>query len=241
MNIEHVATTILASEELATLAGRIHGLILEASLEASFLQASLQLIQGDIDRLNAALSKERGSSLSQQISEQDDLRDRVFMGFRCYLESYTFHWDQPLAQAADGLLQTFRKHGTRLHREGNTIQTTKMKLLIADLEVDEATNQLNLLKADFWLNKMKQENTTFEELVQARNEEQSSKDSPLIREQKVTLGQNLNKLLSVLELMMASTPSTQLEDLIKQINEAIVPVMATARRRKSSTQASTEA
>lgn len=230
--IENISFSILEAEELLTLAQRIYDIIQQAQLNQPMIDTSMQLIQKDMAELNTTLGKDVASAYSEEIKEKDNRRDRAFMGFRTYLESYAFHLDELLAQQAESLLGIFKKHGTRLHREGNTIQTSRMNLLISDLQKPEALSKLENLRGSFWLKMIKEENEGFEQLIQARSAEQSAKVSAPVNEKKSLLGNHLNKILNILEILEDSSPSPTLGELVARLNEAISTVMTTARSRK---------
>jgi hypothetical protein len=230
---ENISTSVITSEELVTLAERISKLLTEAVLNNPLIDRALLLVQGDMNALNTALSKDTLGIFTKQINEKDYRRDKTFMGFRSFLEAYSYHLDDNLSKAAEHLLAIFRKHGTRLHREGNAVQTTKMKLLMADLELPENATTLATLQATPWLEMMKKENEEFETLVEERNIKESSKESPLINEKKFALGNRLNKLLDMLELMEDSGEPANIGETVAKINEAINQVMTVARGRKT--------
>lgn len=231
--IENISISVVEPEELATLAQRISKILTEAAFKNTLIGRALTLIQGDIDALNTALSTSRVSAFTQKVNEKDNRRDKVFIGFRTVLEAYTYHLEENLSKSAEKLLTIFRKYGNRLHREGNAVQTAKMKLLVADLELPENTAELTALQATSWLVMMKKENEDFEALVEERSIEQSGKESSLLNEKKTTLGNRLNKLLDTLELMEDSGEPDNITETVAKINEAITQVMTAARARKT--------
>ncbi|MDX2303765.1 MAG: DUF6261 family protein [Microscillaceae bacterium] len=231
--IENISTSLLEAEELMTLASRIQKLIQEVKLNNAYVESALRLLQGDIDALNAALTRDKASALTLSVQERDKRRDKAFIGLRTAIEAYTHHLEDEPSALAEKLLAIFRKYGTRLHREGYSIQTAKMKMLIADLELPENLKILQNMHADFWLETMKQENEAFESLVKERNTEQSFKISAQAQEQKFVLGNRLNKLLDMLELAEEGGEAPELKPVLAQVNEAIVQSMSTARSRKT--------
>ena len=110
------------------------------------------------------------SEFTEQISEQDRVRDSIFRGFSDAVKSYRNHFDATYRVAANKLWNVFLHYG---NIAGKTLdaQTATVNDILREFQKPELVDALNILQLNEWKDKMDEENQKFQQLMMDRYNE----------------------------------------------------------------------
>jgi hypothetical protein len=228
---------LLQAEETDTAAERLIALVQESLPAEPLLQPIFTLIGKDRAALQLALANSPGSALTRKIAEADEVRDDAFLVLRNHCDNATRRRTKPdFIAAGELLLRLIRTQGYTLQQFGNTSETGALNALFKSLEAADAAAALHLIGADELLAELEAAQSSFEEIINARNDEQAAKDYPLVASAKTTLGKRLQMLLSfigTLDTADVANARPELDTLIARLNEVTAEILAPARARRT--------
>lgn len=228
---------LLQADEVDTSAGRILTCVNESIAAEPLIQSIVILVGQDRAALQLALAASRGSVLTREIAEADAVRDDAFIVLRGACENATRRRTRPDHIAAGELLmRVIRTHGYSLQDLGNSSETGVLNALFTDLEAAASVAALDLIRADELLAELKAAQTAFEEILNARTDEQAALDYPLLAASKTVLGKRLQMLLGFIGTLDAADVDNarpELDTLISRLNQVTAEILAPARARRT--------
>ena len=109
-----------------------------------------------VDNIDAAFQQSQGSTLTQEIINLDERRDRAIVGLRSTTDGYTYHHDTAKATAATALNANIASHGNTIQRLSYQEETAVLDSIIADWETDsELTAAVATLDLGDWVSRVK--------------------------------------------------------------------------------------
>ncbi len=135
-------------------------LLKKQDLDALQLTAKKAVLDPVINEIEAIFKQSQGSELTKEIIALDERRDRAIVGLRGVTDSYKYHYNGTVAQAATALNDNILTHGDTIQRLSYQEETAVLNSIIKDWETElkEAVMELGLSK---WLAELKQSNTLF--------------------------------------------------------------------------------
>ena len=116
----------------------------------------------------------RKSELTAKIAEQDHIRDGVFRGFSDAVKSFRNHFDADVRMAANLLWNVFLHYGNITQKTFNA-QTAATNDLLREFERPDLTAAINVLNVNDWVEKVREDNQKFNDLIMQRNDELSER------------------------------------------------------------------
>lgn len=225
MNASKIPFSLLSVEAVLELTTQCGDTISTKHGQDALLGSPLAALAEPKQQATLAIGSSRKQELTEQVNEADRKRDRGFIGFRKHVEADQYNdWNSNAKQAADNLLNTIQKHGTRLHEEGLTVQSALMTSLFDDLDAEQAQADLKTLGLTKWISELKEMQNEFAALFQQRNELESAKDIPTKADAKANLIQAISVLLNGLDFLANTQPDTygETSKLVTEIANRIV-------------------
>lgn len=140
----------------------ISELLNKQDLEALQLTATKAVLDPLINKIDAAFKQSQGSGLTQEVIALDERRDRAIVGLRGVTDSYKYHFDTAIADAAGILNNIIVSHGDNIQRLSYQEETAVINSIVKDMETEEeATAAIAALNLDTWLTELKESNSTF--------------------------------------------------------------------------------
>ena len=231
MNTSKVPFSLLSVESVLELTTQTGDTIATNHAEDALLSSALAALDEPKQQATLAIGSSYKQELTEKVNEADRKRDRGFIGFRKHVEADLFNdWDLASQEAANNIMLLIQKHGTRLHREGLTVQSALMTSLFADLEAEQAKADVATLGLTQWLSELKDMQSEFTGLFQERNELESAKSIPTKAVAKAGLVKAVSVLLNGLYFLAATQPDTY-EETSKLVTEIVNRIVTSERGR----------
>lgn len=231
MNSSNIPFSLLSIEAVLELATQTGNTITSNHVDDALLSSSLAALTGPKQQATLAIGSSQKQELTEQVNEADTKRDRCFIGFRNLVEANQYKdWDLPAQKAAENMIGIIEKNGSRLYREGFTVQSALMTSLFDDLNADQAKADLATLNLTDWTAQLKTLQSEFADLFQQRNELESAKDIPTKAQAKDNLVQAIAVLLNGLDFLASTQPDTYAET-SKLVTEIVNRIVTSERGR----------
>ena len=194
----------------------------QPSLKAALL-TQLTNLQEPVQQMALIFKQQSGTPTTKTLEEADARRDRAIVGIRTLIKSYTYHHQEDKATAANALLRSVDKHGTRISRLNYQSQTAVLDKIVYDWENNPDLQEfVKLLELQEWADELKEANRLFNELYLKRTVEYAKRmmaaRMPELREA-ATLA--YRTLLKHIEAHATLTPTEAYTTLLKRLNALI--------------------
>jgi hypothetical protein len=231
--MKEISVRLLNAEECFALIGRLlnvfHNDLKTDAVVNKVLPRLIDLSTGLSQILRKADSTR---SITNQLAEQNRVRNEAFICFRDYCGVFTHVPDPKKVAAAKKLTELIRRVGWRLHAKGYTEQTASQKSLIEALEEPEYLAAIKTIDAQNWVVNLKATNDDFENILKLKSEVMAQGKTPTVAECKQIMVRYLKPLMTYLELMSNVTPATY-KGVTAKANESIEYVSISAKSRQT--------
>ncbi|TRX72302.1 DUF6261 family protein [Carboxylicivirga sp. M1479] len=230
--IKPILNHLLFSSEFYTLVKRIITAIENSSIdEATKSMLKSRLLQ-QLIIFDEALNRKKTNPLTEKLEQLDDERDNLFMGLRTSAEALTYHWDETIKEAANYIVEVIRRNGWTMHHSGYTAQSASSNALISELQKEPAATHIATSTLGEWLSNFSKCQNDFEN-TSVERVKLDTEDKPIVSTTRKMLYGDLKSTLSYLETMAEFNSTSELENLIGNINEIITDVTSSAKARKT--------
>ena len=194
----------------------------EHNPETLHIKAQYDAFKEINDKIESIFVKARGNVLTQDIINQDDLRDASIVGFTLVLRAYTNHYLPEKEKAALVLLSHIRKYGTGIADMNFMAETAVLDDLIDGIETEQnLTDAATLLGLSDWLTEMKVQNTEFNRLYELRAESEAAKSKLNLRDLRNEAIDRYRDLIRYLQAASIMHPDPIYDIVMNQLNEFI--------------------
>ena len=173
------------------------------------------------DDLNSALLVDQGSIKTEQIAALDELRDRTWSALGERIRATLICPVEAEAESAKSLKRVFDLYGN-IRKMSYNEETAALTNLIEDMEKPENAEHCNTMGMMHWVDALKQQNTGFQSLLDARNAEEANKESGDVKAARDGIDPVYEKIVdranALVELEMASP---ELQAFIRELNQRI--------------------
>ncbi len=164
-----LATTKLRHGEYVQFGTDVITLNPDADIKAVNLFKPFGLFKTNFDTVNSAYKKIQASSLTEQIADEDEDRDDLFLGIWGIAEAYLYHPDIAYVNHAKLLLNHLKSYGKGVIKASYPSETASIKNIIYDWETDNNLKAaITALHLTDWKDLLNQTNLTFESLYNDR-------------------------------------------------------------------------
>ncbi|MBQ4820020.1 DUF6261 family protein [Aquimarina sp. MMG016] len=137
-------------------------LLNKQDLDALQLTETKAILDPLVSKIDAAFKQSQGSGLTQEVIALDERRDRAIVGLRGITDSFKYHFDKSISDAADVLNNIIVSHGDNIQRLSYQEETAVINSIVKDMETEaEATAAVTTLNLDTWLTELKESNADF--------------------------------------------------------------------------------
>jgi hypothetical protein len=158
----------------------VDNLIQDTTPEILGIEQHYPAFKTGLGKEDSALKVERGSSQTKLLAAADAFRDQLDRGFEIQVESYSFHWDPNVAEAARRISRIIGQYGdlrSLPYNEESSALGNKMQ----ELQAPDYAADIELLKLTNWVNQIIKANTEFISLFGDRASEQATRASGNVR------------------------------------------------------------
>jgi hypothetical protein len=225
MNISNTPLSTLSIESKLDFATKCVSLIKTRHTKDPLFGNTLANLEDSIQQTTLAIASNHKQKLTKEVNEADYKRGRCFILFRRHIEAEQFNEeDSEKRQASDLLINIIRAHGTQLHLEGMSAESSLLASLFKDMEGKDAIKALSTLNLTREMGQLKQAQSEFIALQEKRNELELNKEIPTKLEAQNELVKKLTVLLRGIDFLAVSQSKTYDEtgQLVQQFADRIV-------------------
>jgi hypothetical protein len=225
-------TSILNPEELHTGTSRIAAVVEKEITEDEYISEILPPLKEKNDELADYIGKDSSSEYTDLLSNQDEVRDTLYTGFRDYCISFCNNYDASKKEAGNYLNHIFHERGFSLQNYGYASQTSSMIVLFNDLDKPKASEAIASVGGTEWYLKLKEEQEKFEQIYSEKVDNESIKQTPQIKAIKKRLAKLLNSLLSYVD-QKSEFNSKKYGPVVVKLDEIITNIVSIAKARQT--------
>jgi hypothetical protein len=129
----------------------------------------------------------QGSSLTKELSDADQRRDRALTGINSIINAALHHFDSTIVQAASRLRLRIKAFHGEVEKKSYEEEAAAIRILVADLKTSYATD-VTTLTLVAWVAELDAAQTVFDAIFLARNAELSERPQEKLRDVRRELG-----------------------------------------------------
>ncbi len=167
--------THLRHNEFIQFITNLLGIIKANDLETLKLKSESDDLTALLVTLTALYKPDLGSQLTKLLEEDDERRDRAFVGIQSLIDAYTNHYDGATQNAALSLSASLKKFGARVTKQNYQGETAILTAIVEEWRREEnLTASVSKLKLDRWVGELSEANTQFDTHYLARVKEDAA-------------------------------------------------------------------
>ena len=197
--------------------------------QASILEPFRQPFLEKLSQLDDRLIIIEKSEFTEQITLGDVRRDNSVIGFKLYVQAFSFSNDEDEREASRILQIPIDAH-KNFHRKNMNEQTASTHNFLQD--VDARAEHVATIRAEKWVEEIRNANNDFDQLMNRRLDEKSVRPTEDIRQVRKEIEFVYKQMTSMLEIANTLSPSTEISNVIKRINELLTYYKNTIATRK---------
>lgn len=228
MEIIHARISRLSNVEYFEFLKQLVALIQKNNADKLKVTASVTNLINSFTGLQAALDKEKSSTITKQLNTLDKERDTLISNFVKFLDSMSFYPDAAVANHAQDLLRYVNSFGKNINTQSHLAETTILTQIVTGIaDNNDRKAALAALNGTLWITQLGTVNAEFASLYSKRivdtSADKSIESFSLIRKKTDALYQNLIKLLEsrYQTAVYDKTPTADYETTINEVNELI--------------------
>jgi cell division protein ZapA (FtsZ GTPase activity inhibitor) len=206
----------LRNEAHAEYGETIADLIVKYDPQALGIKPGYDVYKTSLDVEISALDVIRKSQYTDEISEQDHIRDGIFRGFADAIKSALNHFDAGKRKAAQRVNIVIEHYGN-IAVKAMDQETAAIDDLLRELN-DNYTADIAALNTADWLAQLDTENTRFKTLMAERYTETAQRPSTSMRTARTETDKALRALLNMLEALIMVNGADKYAALADEIN-----------------------
>ena len=195
------------------------------------LQEQVDVVKTMHQRLKSVYKTDRRSNLTQDIVQEDLLRDKMNSAIRLILQAHlNYHTEEAIREKAQNLLAIFEKHGTNLNRQTYIQQTANLDDIFADINNKDLLEDINELDIGFYYNKLVASNERFYTLYLERNKEYASAPRETMSDLRPASEEAIKKLFNMINAAVVFY-GKKYQPLIDELNSLVESYKTSIERR----------
>lgn len=168
--------------------------------EALLIQEQITNLETANNKFDAVYKLSRGSVLSNLLADYDRLRDKCIGGIKMCVESYTYHFDPVITDAAWRILNSIELHGKNIpHQNYQNETTTLFEIFGSWTNNTTLKNDLTTLHLTAWAAEMDRLNKLFSSTENLRVKETANLPATTASEESKVAIEVYRKLTSAIE------------------------------------------
>jgi hypothetical protein len=193
---ERIKLKSLRNGEFLQFSNNVISIITDNNPDALLVTALFNPMKNATAEAEALFNKERGSSITEELTLLDERRDKAINGILLFLESHQNHFDAAISNATRVLKTNLDAHGTGIAKENYQVETTILKKIVADWTTKpELAAAVTTLGLTSWLAELDAANKAFDAKFLERNKQQGAAPTDKLKEKRVEVVAAYEKLV----------------------------------------------
>ena len=192
-----ISVNRLRNGEFLQFHNNVISIITDNNPDALSVTALLNALKATTAEAEVLFNKERGSSITEELTLLDERRDKAINGIFFLLEAHQNHFDAAMSNSARVLKTNLEAHGTGIARENYQVETTIIKKIVADWTTKpELVAAVAALGLTAWVTELDAANKAFEAKFLERNKQQGATPTDKLKEKRLEVTAAYSKLIA---------------------------------------------
>jgi len=194
--------------------------LIEQTLVVKEMTALHSLYTTAFENEKAALLIIKKSEFTEQIAEQDRVRDAIFRGFSDTVKGFRNHFDIAVREAANLLWNVFLHYGN-LAKKTLDAQTAATEDILREFEREELKQAIVKLKVADWRDKLNEENQKLHKLMMDRYTEIAGQTTLRMKTTRVETDKYYRAIVAALNNLTLTVSTCAVDDFVASLNAII--------------------
>ena len=186
MKLKKIDLHLFRNDEYDQFMSEMNKLFVEFTAETLGIVVQYEQFKVQLNDVESAMKVESGSSQTKLITDADAFRDQLDHGLELQVESYSYHWDQAVAEAARRIGRIISQYGN-LRKLSYNEESSAIANKVQELTSATYAPDLELMNLTVWTGKLFDANNAFIAKFSDRANEEASRASSNVRKARVAL------------------------------------------------------
>ncbi len=195
--VPKISLNRLRNGEFLQFTNNVINIIVDNGSDGLLVMPLLTTLKTTTGEAEALFNKEKGSSITEELSLLDERRDNAINGIIGFIDAHLNHFDATIKNNARLLKTNLDAHGTGIAKENYQVETTIIKKIVTDwttkAELVAATAALGL---NNWLIELDTANKAFDNKFLERNKQQGAAPTDKLKAKRVEVVAAYEKLVA---------------------------------------------
>lgn len=221
--IQKISILRLRNPEILQFVRQLLVIVLGPDPEKLMVGPQTQALQNALTVAERIFKKDVSSPLTDVLVDLDEKRDKLLVGIRTNIDSFTYHFNEETRMAALRLKDHLATFGSTIIKENYMRESALINKLVTDWRTKpEFSNSVAALNLNLWLKNLNDANELFNARYLERNKAMGNISADAFREKKDELSVVYEKLIARLnshyDIQEGAEPFATV---VRQINELI--------------------
>jgi hypothetical protein len=184
--------------------------------------ALINALSESTTKLDEVYKVAQGSALTVEVINLDQQRDKCITGIKKCADSYTYHFDPTVCQAATLILQSIESHGSEIPKQNLQAETATLNDMLGNwTSKPELAAAITKLALGSWADELKRLNDSLQNTYLSRVKEASEKpDEKTIEQRKIAI-EAYRELTSAIDAHATLATDAAYNTLTKELNALV--------------------
>ena len=199
----------------------------ESTLQTLALLPFIQKGKQDLEIYEQVYEKNQKSQFTDLLAEKDAIRDESFLAFRSSVEAASHSKNADIRNSAEKILEVIRRHGWSAASFGYKASTAAFSSIVAEINTSFSSD-LALINCTPFLAELYADEKEFEKTFK-NSISTTSADEPTLTDTRRNLVNSIKGLFSMIVLLQATQPSSELAKYEQDLSQLIIQSLATVK------------
>jgi Family of unknown function (DUF6261) len=221
--IQKISILRLRNPEILQFVRQLLVIVLGSDPEKLKVGPQMQALQNALTVAERIFKKDVSSPLTDVLVDLDEKRDKLLVGIRTNIDSFTYHFNEETRTAALRLKDHLATFGSNITKENYMRESALINKLVTDWRTKpELSNSVAALNLQLWMKKLDDANELFNSSYLERNKIMGNISGDAFREKKEEIGLAYDKLIARLNSHYDIQDGVEpFATIVRQINELI--------------------
>jgi hypothetical protein len=186
MKLKKIDLHLFRNDEYDQFMSEMNKLFVEFTTETLGIVVQYAQFKVQLNDVESAMKVESGSSQTKLITDADAYRDQLDQGLELQVESYSYHWDQAVTEAARRIGRIISQYGN-LRKLSYNEESSAIANKVQELTSATYAPDLELMNLTVWTGKLLDANNAFIATFSDRANEEASRASSNVRKARAVL------------------------------------------------------
>jgi ribosomal protein L30/L7E len=231
IQIKNLVLTYFRNDEHSQYMLEIDGLVQKYTPEILGIADQYLPFKTALNKEGIALKVEQGSSNTLLIVNADDKRDRTHRGFELQVESYSYHWNTEMVEAARRIGRIVSQYGN-LRMLAYNEESSAIGNLVQELRAEPYSTDLETLALTTWVDQLATDNENFKSVFNDRANEAAARASGNVRAARAEVDPAYNEMVKRVNALVVVNGEEAYAEFIDKVNYYIDYYKTTIAARK---------